>query len=317
MPRLARFEHAVPVDLTVLAPHGVARTADLVATGISPAAIQRRCLSGRWKRVGLGLVRVGPGRSDDDQLLHTALAHGGESSVITGAHALRRHDLTRTTVDGRIRVLIPADRRRRSTELTVVERTGRLPEGVLRGGVRVAPVERAVLDTARTRDTRDSVRSVIAEAVQRRRTTIARLVQELADGSQRGTALPRSVLREVECGIRSVAEGWAFDVHHRSDLPPILWNRRLLTASGRFLASPDGFFDDVAMAWEIDSKEFHLTSEEWEATLRRRADMTNAQVVVAHHPPAFVLEQPRRVVADLWGAYRLAASRPRPEVFAR
>lgn len=317
MPRRPRFDHIDPVDLSALAPYGIARSADLFAAGIAPSTIQRRCRSGRWGRVAPGCIRVGPGASDDDQVLHAALIHAGDGAVLSGVHALHRHGLTRTTIDGRVRVLVPSARRRRSTGISIVERTQRLPEGVQRDGLRIAPVERAVLDTARTLDRRDAVRSVIAEAVQRQRTTVARLQQELADGSQRGSALPREVLRDVECGIRSVGEGWALDVHRRSDLPPILWNPRLFTGGGRFLASPDGFFDDVAMAWEIDSREFHLTPEEWAATLRRRADMTNAQVVVAHHPPALLLAEPARVVDDLWGAYQLAASRPRPDVVAR
>ena len=250
-------------------------------------------------------------------MLHTALAYAGPGAVVTGVHALHRHGLTRRAVSGPVRVLIPGPRRRRSTEHFLVERTDRLPDGLLRGEVRVAPVERAVIDTARTLTDHDAVRAVIAEAVQRGRTTVERLTTELAEGSQRGSAVPRRVLRDVALGIRSVAEGWALDVHRRSDLPPMSWNPRLHLPSGRFLASPDGFISGVAMAWEIDSREFHLSPEDWEDTLRRRADMTTAQVVVAHHPPRLLLQRPEQVVADLWGAYRLAASRPRPEIDVR
>ena len=317
MPRRPRFETIAPVDLSVLAPHGIARTADLVAAGIPPSAVHRRRLSGRWWPLGPGTLRVGPARRSEDQLLHAALAYGGKGTVVTGAHALHRHGLTRHPVSGPVSVLVPAPRRRRSTERFLVERTDRLPEGVLRDDLRIAPVERAVLDFARTLGERDAVRSVIAEAVQRNRTTVGRLITELAEGNQRGSALPRRVLRDVELGIRSVAEGWALDVHRSSDLPSLRWNPRLYLPTGRFLASPDGFFDDVALAWEVDSREFHLSPEDWEATLRRRADMTNAQVVVVHHPPRLLLSRPEQVVADLWGGYRLAASRPRPNVVAR
>ena len=161
------------------------------------------------------------------------------------------------------------------------------------------------------------MRAVLAEAVQRGRTTVGRLADELAAGCQRGTALPRRVLREIELGIRSAGEGWALDVHRSSGLPPVLWNPHLYLPDGRFLASPDAYFREVGLAWEIDSREFHFSPEDWEETLRRRADMQTAQIVVAHSPPALLWRNPVRAVGDLRGAHRLAASRPCPEIVVR
>jgi hypothetical protein len=62
---------------------------------------------------------------------------------------------------------------------------------------------------------------------------------ELEDGSDRGSAIPRSVLRELAVGVRSVAEA-------------------------------DAWFDAVGMAWEIDSRD-----SIWDRpTTRRRSSVT-------------------------------------------
>jgi len=106
------------------------------------------------------------------------------------------------------------------------------------------------------------------------------------------------------------------DVHARSGLPRAMWNPRLYLPSGRFLASPDGWFDDVALAWEIDSVEFHLSPEEWDLTLRRRSAMQGEGVIVEHTRPRRLLTEPDAVGSELCAGYPLAASRPRPDIRA-
>ncbi len=140
----------------------------------------------------------------------------------------------------------------------LVERTDRVPLPVIRSGLPVAPVPRAVLDTARRLTDRDDVRALLAEAVQRGRCKPAELRREIDSGSGRGSALPRSVLREIEDGVRSVAEADARQLVLRSGLPAPIHNARLTDADGAFLAVVDSWFDAVGLAWEIDSYEFHL-----------------------------------------------------------
>lgn len=240
------------------------------------------------------------------------MLYAGPGSLVTGLEAARRHDLRRIPDDGSLHLLVPEDRRRRGGRDLVVERTGTVPPGVERGGILVAPVERAVLDAARRRTDRDEIRAMLAEAVQRRRTTPDRLLAELDAGNQRGSGLVREVLQEILEGIRSAGEGWGRDVYARSGLPPMLWNARLYFPNGRFLASPDGYLPCVGMAWENDSMEFHPVEED--DTARRRADMVAAGVVVAHHRPRRLRTEPQRVIEELRAHYRLAASRPTPDL---
>jgi len=313
VPRRSRIDiDAVSRDL----PFGIAAVADLRHAGIPPSTIARRVQAGRWVPVLRGVVKLWPGPPDRDQVLAAAATYARPDGVISGSHALRLHGLTRGPAPHGVLVLVGAHHQLRASAPVLVERTERLPEPVLREGHPIAPVERAVLDTSRRLIRRDHVRAVIAEAVQRRRTTVQRLQRELAEGSQRGTALPRQVLVEVEAGVRSVGEGWAFDLHARSGLAAAMWNPRLYLPSGRFLACPDGWFDDVALAWEIDSLEFHLLPEDWDLTLRRRSAMQGEAVIVEHTRPGRLLTEPDAVVAELSAAYRLAASRPRPAIRA-
>jgi hypothetical protein len=65
------------------------------------------------------------------------------------------------------------------------------------------------------------------------------------------------VLHEVGVGVHSVAEIDAQKLAARSTvLPPFRWNVPVRDERGAFIAIPDAWADDVALAWEIDSYEF-------------------------------------------------------------
>lgn len=142
------------------------------------------------------------------------------------------------------------------------------------------------------------MRAAIAEVVQRGLCTPAELNVELAAGSGRGSALPREVLGEISDGVRSVAEADARKLVHRSGLPSPIWNARIHDRAGRFVAMPDAWFEDVGMAWEIDSREWHFSPADYERTLDRRAAMMAPGIVVVHHMPKKLSRQPEVVVND-------------------
>jgi hypothetical protein len=245
------------------------------------------------------------------------LLHAGPGAVLTGSDALELYGMRRMPPPtGLIHVLIPADRRRGGVGKLLIERTERLPVPAP-GKWPLAPIERAALDlTRRTRD-RDVVRAVLAEVVQRGRTTPARLMAELEAGSGRGTALPREVLAAVSDGIRSVAEANARELVRGSGLPQPMWNARLVDArTGRFIAIADAWFDDVGLAWEIDSYEWHLSPADYEYTMQRRVVMTATGIAVVAHSPKRVIEQGARVLEDLARNLEQAALHPRPPIRA-
>ncbi|GAA4918723.1 hypothetical protein EV188_103363 [Actinomycetospora succinea] len=294
---------------------GVAAVADLAALGMPSSTISRRVQAGHARRVLRGVVKDGPDEPTGDQRAAAALLYAGPSSVISGGEALRRYGLTDPSPDARILVVVEEQRQRTSSAFVDIERTERLPRAVTIDGLDLAPLDRAVIDTVRREDRIDVVRGVLSEAVQKERTTVSRLMAELAAGSQRGTALPRRVLRdELGVGVRSVAESWALELHADSGLPPALWNPRLYDPTGTYIAQADAFFPDVGLAWEIDSRRHHFLLPDWDKTLRRRARMQSYGLVVAHTRPSRLRADRAAVIEELWGSYRLAASRPCPDL---
>ena len=294
----------------------VVRVGALEACGLSRAAIARRCRSGGpWQRLMPGIVLLHSGPSTRDDLRRGAVLYGsrgGERCVITGLDALALQGLRNIpNPSGPVHLLIDTHVQRIGHGRVLLERTERLPEPSP-GRWPLAPVARAVLDHARRSRDRGLVRAAVAEAVQRGHCSAVELAMELAAGSKRGSALPRAVLGEVADGVRSPAEADARSLVRSSGLPAPLWNPRLHDAAGRFLATPDAWFDDVAMAWEIDSKEWHLGPDEYAATIERRNRLMAAGVVVVHHLPSVIRQRPAQVLQDLRVNHAQAALRPRP-----
>jgi hypothetical protein len=316
MPRRSSKMH--PDQLARLCGATVVRVRDLEGLGLHRATIAHRCRAGGpWRSLMPGVVLLNNAPPTRDHRRRAALLHCGPDSVITGLDALDLHGMRRVpSPNGPVHILVPANRRRVGHGLALVERTDRLPVAEP-GRWPLAPLPRAVLDFARQCRDRDQVRSGIAEAVQRHVCPPALLAAELAAGSGRGSALPREVLREVDAGIRSVAEAKARTRLQQSDLPQPMWNPTLVeAATGRFIAVPDAWFDEVGLAWEIDSYEWHLDPADHSRTLARRVAMTAYGIVVVPHTPRRVTDEWAVVFDELQRNYDQAALRPRPPVIA-
>jgi hypothetical protein len=294
--------------------------------GIARSTIAYRCRAGGpWQSLlpGVVLLHNGPTTRADrrraallycDDAVVDLSTHG--RAVLTGLDALELHGLRRIpSPSGPVHVLVRTDVRRSGGGRLMVERTTRLPVPVS-GRWPLAPVARAALDFARRSRDRGIVRAGLAEAVQRGLCTVRELGVELAAGSSRGSALPREVLAEVGDGVRSAAEAEARALARRSGLPAPLWNPRLYDRAGNFVATPDAWFDDVGMAWEIDSLEWHLTPDDYAATVERRGVLMASGVVVVHHLPSALERRPVKVLDDLLVNHAHAALRPRPPLRA-
>ncbi len=173
----------------------------------------------------------------------------------------------------------------------------------------MAPLVRAALDECRRFTTRDPIRALLTEAVQRGRLDPEVLIKELEDGSDRGSALPREVLRDVLRGARSVAEIDAMAVWRRTGLPEPLWNQELRGADGRYIGTPDGYFGKVRLAWEIDSYDFHFARAQYAGTLERNSRYTAEGIMVLQTLPGRLRTEPERVAAELVAAHSAAEIR--------
>ena len=188
-----------------------------------------------------------------------------------------------------------------------------MPIAVMRNDLPCAPIPRALLDGARRVATLDGARAMIAEVVQRGGVSVDDLADELREGSIRGSALPRAVLDEVADNVHSVPEAKARALWQRSGLPEMTFNRDVCDAAGRFIARPDGWIDSVAMAWEVNSLAWHLSPESYRATAERRTRMQSHGIIVFETLPT-EFDDEERVLRGLVQHYKLAQSRPRPDV---
>ena len=292
---------------------GVVRASDLERLGLARSTISARCRSGGpWQRLLPGIVLLQNGQPSFQHRVLAARLFCGRDSLVTGRSALRCHGFG--SYSGDVDVLVAVDRRVQSTGFVKVERTSRMPDADVRGDVACAPLPRALLDAARRCTTVDAARATIAEVVQCGAVTAEELVVELEAGSGRGSAIPRIVLREMTANVHSVSEAHARRLWLRSGLPEMMFNRKIADVGGRFIAMPDGWIDEVAFAWDIDSLDWHLAPQQYKHTVERRTRMQNAGIIVLPTLPSAVRDQPERVIADLRAHFELAASRPRPNV---
>jgi hypothetical protein len=99
-----------------------------------------------------------------------------------------------------------------------------------------------------------------------------------------GAAVFRSVLAEVAEGIRSTAEGDLRDLIAAARLPMPLFNPSLYDGD-TFIAKPDAWWPEAGVAAEADSREWHLSPDAWERTMRRHDQMASVGIIVLHFSP--------------------------------
>ncbi|WP_422734802.1 hypothetical protein ACN26Y_14355 [Micromonospora sp. WMMD558] len=165
---------------------------------------------------------------------------------------------------------------------------------------------RAVVDAARDLGQLRPVRATVAEAVQRGFADLATLDEEIRRARRSRTALIRKAFAEVADGTRSAPETELRECLAGSRLlPEILWNPRLWAADGARLPTPDGYLRDGAVALEVDSREYHISPDDWTRTLDRHNELSRQGVLVIHFTPAQIQREPgrvRRMVEDACSA---------------
>jgi hypothetical protein len=306
-------------------PLGVATARQLVGIGFNERTVYKRCLpGGPWRRLLPGIIGLFTGAPTTEQCVLAALLLGGPDALVTGLEGCRRHGIRRGPLRAaenngsppEVHVLIPATRQVRSVGYVHVERTHRLPLPIVRGGVPLAPVPRACIDAARRLSRPGDVTELLSDAVQRGLCTIGALAEEIEDTTRRGTAIPRSVLQDVAEGVRSAAERRAKALWRRSRLPEARWNVPVHDEAGRFLGIADCWVDDVAMVWETESTEWHLSPAHHDATVERAAAFTAAGAIYTATKPRKLRTDPQGVIATLRATYERARARPRPGLTA-
>ena len=270
---------------------------------------------GPWRKLLPGVYAADTGTSTPEQREMAALLHAGPGSVITGAAAVRRHNLTCAGL-GEIDVLVRAGVRVQSAGFTRVQHTNRMPATPWSTrGIRFAPLPRAVADAARGMKHFEDVQALVCEAIQRGRCQVEELIAELNAGPSAGARLFRAALAEITTDIRSVAEGDLKQLIDKSDVDKPLYNPRLYLFDGdtfTFLGMPDAWWQRAGVAAEADSLQYHLSAKDYADTLARHNRMEAAGIHMLHFLPRSIKPERRQILASLRNA--IAAGTVRPEL---
>ena len=291
--------------------HGVITRRQALTCGLSNDMLSRRARSGgSWQRLLPGVYLTVTGTPTKDQLDTAALLYAGPGSTLSGAAALRRHGV-RTPPSNTVDVLVPAARQRKSAGHVAIRLTTRLPEQVCYlGPVQFVLPARAVADSARWLGEFSSVRAAVAAAVQTGLCTVGQLGAELRSGPVQGSAFFRAALAEVTDGIRSSREAEMKDLVKRGRLPLPLFNARLYCGD-ELIAVADAWWPEAGVVAEVDSKEWHLSPEDWEKTMSRHARLASLGVLVLHFTPKQIRHEADQVLATI--RQTLASRRDNPQ----
>jgi hypothetical protein len=295
---------------------GLATRTQLYRVGVTEDALRWR-LGRCWTSALGAVVSDSRERLTARQRLVAAQLEAGSAAVITGVHACLAHGLTCVPGNRRVHVLVPMNQGGRRVGWVDIRRTRRLdPTPHVDGLLTFASLPRAVMDAARAAVTLDEARAVVIEAVQRRRCSLDELEHELSAGPRKGSAFARHALIDAADGAWSVPEATLLRGCSRSRvLPPALANPTIFVGGTR-LVSPDGWFDDVALALMVHSRQHHEHGEDWQRTVEQDGQLTEHGVTVLAFTPRSIATDLGRVVASVERTYLALrrSGRPRPDV---
>ena len=237
---------------------------------------------------------------------------------MTSLAAAAWHGVTAAQVTSRVHLLVGPARGLASTGFVVVRRSVR-PDDFpwRRGPMSVVSRQRAVGDAARDSPSPDMARAVVLEAVQRGLVRVEDLRHELEAGPRQGSRLLRQAVQAAESRAWSVPEWDLAALCRRSRTLPEMWLNPELTASdGTPLPTPDGWLDDVGLAVQVHSREYHEGPQEWDDTVMGDGVLADHDIVVVQVTPRRLARSPDEVLARLERRYELARRRPRPDVVA-
>lgn len=186
-----------------------------------------------------------------------------------------------------------------------------LPWRALLPGYRDLPIvagARGVADTALLYRSFAPVRALVTSAVQRQVCTPTELADELATMPRNYSRHFRAALSDVLDGARSIAEAEAARALASGPVPAFELNVPLLNSAGRVVAVADALWRELRAVLEIDSREFHFSETDWNATRARHNRLTAANLAVQHFSPAEVRANPAGWAAQIAGWLQVRAA---------
>jgi hypothetical protein len=305
----------VPLDLVGLAQEqgGVVSRAQLLEAGASRGQIRWQ-LGRSWRLLLPGVILLAPGLPSVSQRQMAALLYAGPDSWLSGLTALALHGWGPPKSGPRVHVLVPPSRRSRDVAWLSIRRSWYTDERVVeRGPLRFSCLARAVVDAAAQSADDAECRAFLIDAVQRRLVRLDDVSHWIDARRPNGKTRLHRALAEAAAGAWSVPEADLAALLSRSTVLPAVWlNPELRDQEGRRLTTPDLWFDDVAMAVMVHSREFHAGVLDWETTVDQDSDLSACRIVVVGVTPGALARDPMRVrrrIEDVYAAARRSGHR--------
>lgn len=292
--------------------HGVITRRQALEHLTESALLER--LGRRWQVLLPGIYLAHTGPVTDLQRLWAAQLYGGDEAMLDDTTALSEYGVNYLPDDSHVRLLVPATVQRTSREFVAIRRTIYLPRPLTgRGGIRLAPRARALMDFALRYDDERTVRAVLASAVQRRQVSLELLDAEVKIAPARGRRRLVRVLEELHAGIRSAPEGDVRGLVQSSDiLPEPLYNPLLRLPCGRKI-SPDLLIKEAALVHETNGRGPHFEEEDAFESMQERHDvMTVAGLTVLHNSPRRIGRNGPHVLGEIEACYLRDAGKGLP-----
>ena len=238
--------------------------------------------------------------------------------MLTGVAALHLHglrNLPALDAELKLHMLVPRAQQTQSAAFVTVERTQRMPTALQVRDFRAAPIPRALFDAGRRSPDRRAIRAFTLEAIQRRLVHADEVRTEIRQGQRQWTAILRDVIGEASAGTRSVPEAELRSIILNGGLLEPLWNPRLETPAGEFIAEPDAYFKDSGLAIEVDSRRYHYeNADHYETTWRRHGRYAENGIAVLRLIPIDIQRRPDLVLETIRQTIRAQSGKPLPSI---
>ncbi|MFC7220240.1 hypothetical protein ACFQLX_19030 [Streptomyces polyrhachis] len=309
--------------------------------GVSAAVAERRCRpGGPWQQLLPGVYLLHSGAPTGWERLHSALLYAGRAdgavprqgadpespghgpAMLTGMAALALHgfaDAPRLPELAAVDVLLPRERRLRSTGHARLVRAHTPPAAEEIAGLPVAPAPRALADAvARLRDA-SLVRRLLVEAVRAGHCDAASLVRELAGQRLLDEPHVAGGVAALLAEGRSRAEELLYAMVRLHELPDPLWQVDLRLPGGPHLGGLDAYWPEYAVALELDcrtpgAEEGSAGDALWEGHVAKRETLERLGITVVHVTPRKLGESMGQQ-AEVVRAALLAAAEREPSAY--
>lgn len=305
-----RMDIPAQLDFPTQEQDGLLRRRQLLDAGVTPGQIRWR-LGRTWRAVLPDVYLMSTKLPTPHQRMIAALLYAGPKAWLSGPTAAYLHGLTAQPASAQVHVLVPAPQTPRDVDWASIRRTHLTDERLLRRGpLTFSCAARAVVDAAAAAADDGAARALVIGAVQRRLARLDDVAHWVNVRQPNGSVVLRRALNEAAAGAWSVPEADVLALLRASSaLPPVWANPWLFDADGRRLTTPDAWFDDVALAVMVHSRQFHADALDWDATVTQDSDLSAAGVIVLGVTPAALTRDPARVLARVVDAHRKAAAR--------